>query len=190
MPQQYVAQWTGGRIGTGASVFHFESIGSGTAAQSLANAVRTCLQAVSGLFPTDVTIDFDSEVRELANDGTLIDVYPVTTPLQVIGTGAGTYANGVGVLVRHNTAVIAGGRRLLGRTFLVPVQGSAFANTGDVNGSTVTTVNNAFAALRTSAAGTGADLAVWSRANTLTAPVTNSVCLGRPSTLRTRNDRL
>lgn len=190
MPQEYVARWIGGRIGAGATVFHFQSIASGTAAQGLANATRALMLAVAGNIPNDVSISFDSEVRELANDGTLLAAYPVSAPVQVTGAGSTVYANGTGVLVRHSTAAVIAGRRLIGRTFIVPMTASVFDTNGDVAAATQTTLNNAFTSFRTAAASAGADFAVWSRANAATAPVVTSVTQSRPTTLRTRNDRV
>lgn len=190
MPQEYTARWQGARVGAGASVFHFESIAGPTAAAGLATAVRTLMQSLAGTLPNDVQISFDTEVRELANDGTLIDVYPVTPPASVTGAGTTAFANGTGILVRHSTGVILNGRRILGRTFLVPVTGNSFADNGDVLGATQTTVNNAFATFITNSATAGANFAVWSRANAAVAPVVSSSAVSRPTTLRTRNDRV
>lgn len=188
MPQEYVARWAGARVGAGASVFHFESIGSGTAASSLAAAVRTLFDAVKAYLPNDITISFDGEVKELDNSGTLTAVYPVTVPSNVAGSSGVSFANGCGLMVRHNTGAIINGRRLIGRTFFVPASSSAFADNGEVVSAAQAVFNTAFVNLRTTANGLGANFAVWSRVNGAVAPVTSSQAVSRPSTLRTRND--
>lgn len=188
MPQEYVARWTGARVGAGASVFHFESIASGTAATALAGYVRGMFDAIKGNIPDDVTISFDGEMKELDNSGTLIAVYPVTVPSTVSGTYTGSFANGSGIVVRHNTGAIVNGRRLIGRTFIVPAGHGSFQNNGEVLPVAQAGINTAFVNLRTSANTTGANFAVWSRKNGTVAPVSSSQTLSRPSTLRTRND--
>lgn len=190
MPQEYVARWVGGRIGAGASVFHFQSIGGGTSAQALANAVRALFNTLAAALPNDITIQFDTEVKEISDAGVLTAVYPVTPPANVNGTGSTVWINGTGILVRHSTAAIIAGRRLLGRTFLVPVTAASFNDAGDVLSSTITAFNAAFATLNSTAAGLGANFAVWSRKNATTSPVVVSATVPRPSTLKTRNDRV
>lgn len=190
MPQEYVARWVGGRIGAGATVLHFKSIAGPSQATAIATNVRALFNTLAAVLPDDVTINFDSEVRELADDGTLTAVYPVAAPAAVTGSGVGVFSNGTGILVRHSTGTIFAGRRLLGRTFLVPATGTSFNGNGDVLAATVTLVNNAFATLRTSMTGGGAEFAVWSRTAGQTSSVIQSVTQARPTTLRTRNDRL
>lgn len=190
MPQEYVARWSGGRIGAGATVFHFESIGSNAAAQILANGVRTFFDSLKGFLPQSINIDFDTEVRDLTSAGGLSAVYPITKPAAVVGTNVSSYAAGTGLLVRHTTGVIAGGRRLQGRTFLVPIGSANFTNTGEALPATQTTIAGYFATLKATAGGTGANFAVWSRKNATVAPIQVSTVVSRVTTLRTRNDRL
>lgn len=190
MPLEYTVRWTGGPIGVGASVLHFVSVGSSASAQAVADATRVCFEAIKGQIPTAVSISYDAEVREISNAGALVAVYPVTAPLVTTPTGVGPYAAGTGAMVRHSTGIVVGGKRLQGRTFIVPILSSNYSSVGSIAGGTQTTISNAFTALRTTTAGVGSSLAVWSRANASTAAVTGSACLGRVSALRTRNDRL
>lgn len=189
MPQEYVARWAGARVGAGATVLHFASIAGPTAAQPIANATRTLMEALKSLIPDDVTINYDSEVREISDAGVLLAAYPVTPGAQTQGGSAIAFTNGTGFLVRHSTASIINGRRLLGRTFFVPAA-NCYNTNGDIVPSAVTQVNTAFAALNTAAAGFGANFSVWSRKNATTRPIVTSVCQVRPTTLRTRNDRV
>lgn len=190
MPQQYVARWTGGRIGSGATILHFESIGSGTAAQSIATATRALFASLATYLPNDVAVTFDAEVLEISNSGVLLGSYSVTPGAAVTGSGTGSWANGSGALVRHNTGSIIGGKRIYGRTFLVPMIGAAFENNGEVTAGAITAIGTAFSTFRSSVSGVGANHAVWSRVNAATVPVASSVCLPRPTVLGTRNDRV
>lgn len=190
MPQQYVCRWSGARIGAGASVFNFASIAGSPGAATIASSTRALMNNFASILPDEVTIQFDAEVKELQDDGTLVAVYPVTQPTPVIGTNTGVFSNGTGILVRHTTGAIVSGRRLYGRTFLVPLVGAVFANNGDVNGTQITSINAAFATFIAANAATGSNFSVWSRSNTLTTPVTASNAQSRPSRLQKRNDRL
>lgn len=190
MPQEYVVRWTGGPIGAGATVLHFVSIGSGVAAQQIADAVRVLFDSIKAFVPATVTWSFDSEMKQLGDDGTLLAVYAVTPPANVQATGAGAYAAGTGLMVRHTTGTILGGRRIQGRTFIVPLLGSSYATTGVIGGATQTAVTAAFQALRATVNGFGTPLAVWSRKNVTTTPTSGSAAVSRVSTLATRNDRL
>lgn len=190
MPQQYTVRWIGGRIGQGASVFHFESIASGSAAGALATAVRGLFDARKADFSQDITWQFDSEVLELDNAGNLQASYPVATPAAITGSSTGAYTSGSGIVVRHNTGVILGGKRILGRTFMVPTMGATFDTNGDVSGTSIGFFNTAFTNFNTACAATGANFAVWSKANTATVPVLNSTTQPRPARLSSRNDRL
>lgn len=188
MPQQYRVNWSGGRIGTGFSVLNFVSIGGGGAAQTIADAVRTWMFARQATFPNDVTFNFDSEVRELANDGTLLATYPVTVPAAFAGTDTGSWTNGAGSMARITTGVVTGGRRVQGRVFWVPRSG-IYQNDGNVTSAAVTADQTAHNAFLAAVAAPGANLAVWSRTAALTAPAVALQTLSRPATLRTRNDR-
>lgn len=188
MPQEYVVRWSGARIGTGATVLHFASIAGPAGAQQIADAVRAFFFSRAISFPNDISFNYDAEVKELANDGTLLQVYPVTPPVNHAGTGAGAWVNGSGRLVRLTTGSIIGGRRLYGRIFLVP--SIDFTDTsGNVLGGTVTADKTALNAMMAAVAASGSVLSVWSRKYGAVAPVTTADTQTRPVTLRTRNDR-
>lgn len=188
MPQEYVVRWSGARVGTGATVLHFVSIAGPSGAQGIADATRAFFFSRALAFPNDVTFTFDPEVRELLNDGTLVGVYPVTAPAGFAGTGTGSFVNGSGRLVRLTTGVIIGGKRLYGRIYLVPSVDFTDPS-GNVQGGTITADKSALVTFMNAVAATGSNLAVWSRANAATAPVTTADTQSRPTQLRSRNDR-
>lgn len=188
MPSEYVVRWSGGRIGSGASVFHFAGTSSPTVAQAAANAVQNFFTAVRSVIPVGITMSFDAEVRVLSESGVLTAVIPVSPPAAVTGNGSGAWANGTGMMVRWNTASVVGGRRLLGRTFLVPIRGSAYTG-GNLDPTVIGTVQAAADALIAAMSTGSATLQVWSRKNSVVAAVSGASVPTRPSTLRTRNDR-
>lgn len=160
---EYRVIWSTPGGGTGYTVFHFaDGVSSDANAQTIANAVRTFFDSLKGLFPNEVSWSFDTEYLELNVDGTLEGVFAVSAPAVVIGTDAGSYNRAAGIRIDWGTGEIVAGRRLVGRTFLVPTGAGAFDSNGLVTSANSTAVINAANALRTAVAGTAA-LGVWSR---------------------------
>lgn len=160
---EYRVIWSTPGGGTGYSVLHFaDGVSSDANAQSIANAVRGFFDSIKGLFPNEVTWSFDSEYLELNVDGTLEGVFAVTPPAALAGTGAGTYNRAAGVRLDWGTGQIVAGRRLVGRTYLVPADAGAFDSNGLVTSANSAALIGAANALRTAVSGI-AQLAVWSR---------------------------
>lgn len=188
MPSEYTVRWQGGRIGLGASVFHFAGTNSPTVAQGAANAIKAFFVSISSTIGTGISWQFDPEVRVMSADGTLTAVIPVTAPAAQSATGGTDWTNGSGYMIRWNTASIVGGRRLLGRTFMVPAESGVFLS-GNVTGLAIGQVGTACSTLISAMAANSSPLQIWSRKNAITSDVTGFSVPGRPTTLRTRNDR-
>lgn len=101
-------------------------------AQTAVNDVQAFWNAIKTLIPGAVTLtvdpavimveDFSSEqVGELAVG---------TPPAPIIGSGAGVFSMPAGCTAQWTTASYLYGRRVKGRTYIVPLVGSAFAATG------------------------------------------------------------
>lgn len=185
---QYRYQWNGARIGQGLSVFNLlgtDFTGNINAANT---ALRTWFNTIRTGIPDDVTITPPSEVLQINDeDGVLQDVQGLTALGSVTGQSTAAFSANAGRVVRWNTPVVVGGRRLFGRTFIVPSVG-VFNNTGNVDSTTITSDAAAHATLISSLATNGLPLGVWSRKNGSIHEVNNGVTLTRPSTLKTRND--
>jgi hypothetical protein len=137
MTLEYRVNWVGGITGPGVTVFHGRDTALGTigqAAQELADRAATFLGAVAaGNLPDDITLDFAAEVVELnTSTGVLVAVHPVNDAGSVNGGVAGSYARPSGARVEWGTGAIVMGRRLRGRTFLVPVVSLAYADGGNL----------------------------------------------------------
>lgn len=162
---EYRAVWnvTGG--GVGYSVFHVrEPLGSGISdsANNFAADLRAGLVTLGGDLPNDVTISFESEAREIDTaTGNLLGVHAVTPPANVVGIQTGTYAAPSGAKVELITGAIVGGRRLKGRTFIVPLAGTSYENNGMVSAGAIGRLNTAFNMFRDAVG--EYSLAVWSR---------------------------
>ena len=76
----------------------------------------------------------------------------------VTATGSGSYAAGTGVFIRWATGAIVNGRRLVGRTFICPINGGGYDSNGTAGGTTLSTIGGAATTL--AAAG---KLVVWHR---------------------------
>jgi hypothetical protein len=187
MPAQYRAIWTTPGGGTGYTVLHFLPATNGTFAQNIADDVHDFIADFSTNIPNDVSIQFDSEVLELTDAGVLTAVYPVTPGAQVNGSATGEFARAAGARLDWATDVIVAGRRLSGRTFMVPMAGSIFDTNGLLDSSIVTafqTAANDFL----SATATHKQLAVWSRTHATTAAVTSVSVPPQGAILRGRRD--
>ena len=186
---EYTVQWTGGRIGLGFTNWHIHESGADNLA-AISTAIRTWYDAVNNTIPNSITNTFPAEVKVLdESTGTLENAVPVTPLSPLTGGGSGTYSANTGRLVRWNTGEVAGGRRITGRTFLVPNIGTAFDSSGSVAASTLSTDNTAHAALLAATqAGDFPQLVVWSKKNGSVHFIRQGVTLAKATTLRRRND--
>lgn len=190
MPAEYVVRWSGGRIGSGATVLHFAPTASPTVAQAIATRTRAFFNQLASFLPDDVVLNFDSEVRVITAAGDLEAVLPVTPGAAVAGTSAGSFASGMGAMIRWNTGAVVGGKRIIGKTFLAPLSSTNFTASGSVAGAFRTTVQTEATAFLANLVTDGSRLVVWSRTYAATSDVLTAAVPERPSYLRSRNDRL
>lgn len=88
------------------------------------NSVHTFWSAVAPEMPGDVTMNVETS-GDIIDDatGALVSAYSEAALAPIVGSASGGYAAPCGGLVRWNTATILDGRRLRGRTFIVPMTG-------------------------------------------------------------------
>jgi hypothetical protein len=137
-----------------------------TTEQVFADSVRAFLldavatTTLANYLPSAVSIQCDSIVDNIeVTDGTLQSSVPVTPPLIITGTGTGVYSAPVGACITWLTGLVHQGRRVRGRTFLVPLHTSAFENNGSLDPNFVTQARTAAAAYIASAA----NPCIWAR---------------------------
>lgn len=136
--------------------------GSTAQAQSATDRVRTFWTALRGLFPDEVRLDMNPEVDMLEDTtGQLVDSFAVTPGATILGSGTASYAGPVGMVINWRTGGIRNGRRIRGRTFLVPVHNGVFLATGGLNPAETTGVKTAADALL--AEPNSPDLGIWAR---------------------------
>lgn len=130
--------------------------------QPMCDAARAFFFAVQGLLPAGLTITVPNSGDIIdETTGTITGSWVVgTAPPLVTATGTGAYAGNAGAVVHWLTQTVAKGRRVRGRTFLVPIVGNAYDSTGSLTPATVTTITNAANALVSSVSG---GMQVWHR---------------------------
>jgi hypothetical protein len=131
-----VVEWNGPQVvGRSVNVLHFD--GTEQAAPPVA-AVRSAYAALANRFPSGITITVPGAGDSIeSTTGALSGVWSATPPAQVVATGGGNAAAGVGVCVGWLTGGIVTGirgpRKLRGRTFLVPLAAANYATDGTID---------------------------------------------------------
>lgn len=165
-----VLQWTGAQVvGGGVTVLHFE--GAEGAVPDVA-AIKSAVTAIAPLIPQGVTITVPSSGDVIEDTtGVLQDVWSGTGGGAVAGTAPQQAAAGVGACIGWYTGGIVNGRRLRGRTFIVPLTINAFDVDGTITASSLSGLQG-FANAVIASGG----LAVWHRPTN--APPTNGTSYG------------
>jgi hypothetical protein len=186
---EYSVQWTGGRIGTGFTNFHVVEFADAEV-NTLGPAIRTWFNAIKGTVASNVTWTFPAEVRKYDTEtGTLLEALPVTPEASLAASGSGSYNAAAGRLVRWQTGSIVAGRRLIGRTFIVPTSNTGFGTNGEVSSSTISTDNTAHGVLLGALnSGDFKGLAVWSKTAGVARRINSGATLQKATVLRSRND--
>lgn len=190
------AIWTGGSGLPGYSNFYFgPGGGSLQEAVDISTAtVRAAFLAIQNMLPASIGVQVDSEVPMFDEEtGDLIDVWAPTTPVTNLqGNGVGTYSAASGASITWLTGEIRDGRRLRGRTYLVPLSTTQYEANGTLVAGALTGLAAFGAVLRGNAAPAGPFL-VWGRPSPLhpvgqAAAVTGQVVRDRVSILTSRRD--
>lgn len=180
----------------GYSNFYY-GVGGGTITEGVdlaVAAVRTAFNAIAGYLPTSVLINVDPEVAMFSDvSGELEDVYTSTTvPAVVTGQGGGPYSAASGASITWLTTAIRDGRRLRGRTYLVPLSTLAYDAAGTLVPNALTALAAFGTALRTPG-GSAGPFRVFGRPSPehpvgMSAPVTQAIVRDRVSILTSRRD--
>lgn len=137
-----------------------------TTEQVFADAARAFLfdalatTGTADFLPSGVTIQGEGVVDNIENtDGTLQSSVPITPPAVISGIASGAYAAPAGAVITWLTGLVHQGRRVRGRTFLVPLGTNAFENNGTLAAGFLTNARNAATAYVASAA----NPCIWAR---------------------------
>ena len=158
--------WTGFQGAPGYSNFFFTGDGSGGQAEESRNRVLAFWNAMNDLLPSDVSILTEGEAAVVDEQTGQITGYELVA--QDPGAGSGQsqlgYSAASGAVVTWTTAGVVNGRRVRGRTFLVPLGGGAYQSDGSLTGDTISTLNEAAGEMVGDAFDSG--FGIWSRPGT------------------------
>jgi hypothetical protein len=143
----------------GVSTFYIDTA---TDISTATDAIRAFWNSLVTLLPSGLTIQVPAVGDTISDtDGSIVGAWSDGTPVTVVtGTGAGAYAGNAGLVVHWLTTGVVNGRRVRGRTFVVPVISTAYDTAGSISAATLTTVNNAASTL---VAAIGAGMRIWHR---------------------------
>ena len=111
--------------------------------------------------PNGMHIAYPSSGDELNEaSGVITGSWGVTPPADTVGGDSSVYPGAAGACVIWDTLSIVAGRRLKGRTFVVPMTSATFDIDGSLSAGTVTLFNSAIATFLSGTAGSGL---VWHR---------------------------
>jgi hypothetical protein len=162
------ARWQGFVGSPGFSIFHFRDFSSeGFTADEAAGAaarVRGFFSAQMAYLPDGVNIQVEAEgeVIDVAS-GQLVDTVSAGVH-EVVNGGAGfgtTFSAPSGAVVTWRTATIRNGRRMRGRTFVVPLANGAYQADGTLNNGIIAALNDGATSLRDNSL--GLDFCVYGR---------------------------
>lgn len=151
------ARWAGFSGAPGFTVLHFRDFatgeGGGTdpdSAQAVAAAtrVRSFFDAIKANLPAAATVTIEPEVEMLEDTtGELMDTFPAGTQAVVTGTNSAAFAGPIGAVINWKTGSVRNGRRIRGRSFIVPMALGMFTTGGIVTPAAQTTLQTAANAL-------------------------------------------
>lgn len=165
-------KWTGLQGGNGYSNFYFEPVPeAGPVTQNMVNGaagkVENFLVALRPYRPPYSFTEIDAQVPEIdENSGDIRAFWGVATAAPAAGTSAvGSHSAAAGACVNWSTANALNGRRVRGRTFLVPIGSAGLDTNGTLGAQFLTDMRAAANVLHAD----GADyrLVVWHRPSVL-----------------------
>lgn len=142
-------RWTGFQGAPGYSNFHFHELSGSPGPEDGRNRVVAFFNEVRTLLPTDVGFLTEGEVTIIDETTGMIEGYETVSENPPPGNGLATggYSAASGAVVTWNTAGVRNGRRVRGRTFLVPLGGNAYQDDGTLTTNAIDTINDAAAEL-------------------------------------------
>lgn len=159
--------WTGFIGSPGYSNFYFEPVPEGDPiTQAIVDAAHTKIQtwmiATKAFLPSIATISVDPEVAELDEQtGEIQGFWTIAAPTVQIGGVAGAYTAGAGLCISWGTQGVRKGRRVRGRTFVVPLGGTVYDTDGTIHSGSLATLRTAATALAGDS--NGARMVVYAR---------------------------
>lgn len=137
-------RWTGFNGAPGYSAFHFAGGGG-----LISDAQQVATRVASGMFilrpalPASVQIAVESEVTRLDSDtGEILGFHAIDELDDYSGQGTEGYSAASGGVINWRTDDVRFGRRIRGRTFIVPLSGESYESDGSLTSSALGTLRN------------------------------------------------
>ena len=158
--------WTGWPGAPGYTNLYFRDFTEGPINQAIVDGAvlktDTWLDAWVGSVPQSVSFTVNPTVEEIdETTGTLVNFWTAAPDTVRVGGDVGVWSGTSGACVNWYTNGIRNGRRIRGRTFMVPLGQTAYENNGTLAAARLLTLRAANQTL-ISESGFG-DLGVWSR---------------------------
>lgn len=170
---RYIWDWTGFVGAPGVTAIYTDNDDT----VGVADAFDAWLFSIRAFMPDDVHIRLRPEA-EVIDDATgeLLSVHSAPTARAIDGANSGPYSAASGMCVAWGTSGLVAGRRVRGRTFLVPMSGAFYDSQGALSDTDLPGVRTGLASFMATAAG---HQVIWSRPRT--DPVTGAVTLAGSS---------
>jgi hypothetical protein len=154
--------WSGFVGAPGVTRFHWQGIDTSALRDAAAGAHMLFLGNFAAYLPAGLVLTCSPNVDIFDMDtGTQTESLPIASmPSPITGSGSGSYAGGSGLSVTWNTTVFFHGRRVRGRTYIVPCTNNAFDSTGTLSSAVITLANSSANGLIATA---GADFCIWGK---------------------------
>lgn len=163
---RYRVEWTGFTGGPGYTNFYFGTSGDFLTPENISEPVAKIdafLNMLNQRLPSIVSTKLSHTIETIRiSDGALVKFDTVASFSRAAGTGTGNWSAASGGCVNWYTSGVRNKRRVRGRTFLVPLAGSALGANGTLDDATVGSMQDAATALYAPTA-SGARLHIWGR---------------------------
>lgn len=189
---EITAKWSGFSGGPGYSTFHTTNAGIVTSAvDNSVTGVMTFFENIKAQLCTNTTIQVQAEVKELdPATGALVGLHTAATAGTKVGSGSPNQGpSPAGAVISWGTGGVNRGRRVRGRTFVVPMALQVFQADGSIDNAVVAALKSAATNYRTSSA---YESLIWSRpragAGGAAFPILTSNVPDMVAVLRSRRD--
>lgn len=143
---RFTVRWSGFVGAPGYTNLHFLNPEEPTLAirDTTVSRVRTFFEAIKGELPNVVTLTYPTEFEELDTaTGELLQTLDITPVAVTAGSAAGDYSAPSGACINWSTSQVVNGRRLRGRTFIVPMIATAYDLDGSLDNTRRTAMQTA-----------------------------------------------
>lgn len=178
--------WTGFPGAPGYTRFYWDV----ASAPDLA-AYQAFFVGIADRIPSNTTVQVQNTGNLIdESDGSVMGSWSGPAQAAIPGTGSGAYAAPSGAHINWRTGDIKNGRRVRGRSFLVPLYGGAYDSDGSIAATVLTDLRGNLATLVTALV--GSDARIWSRPTQSAAGTAHEIVSAdipdKTATLRSRRD--